>query len=67
VKVTAPRADPTPWGVSGTVNLTSVGSTYAGNYNAEVNLVAGGNTTYEGSFSAPLCAQWARGEHLAVI
>jgi hypothetical protein len=44
-------------GVSGTVNLTSVGSTYAGTYNAEVHLVAGGNTTYEGNFSAPLCAQ----------
>jgi hypothetical protein len=44
-------------GVSGTVNLTSVGSTYAGNYNAEVLLVAGGNTAYEGNFSAPLCGQ----------
>jgi hypothetical protein len=44
-------------GTGGTVNLTSVGSTYVGNYNAEAALTAGGNTTYAGDFSATLCAQ----------
>jgi hypothetical protein len=44
-------------GTGGSVTLTSVGSTYAGNYNVEAALTAGGSTTYEGDFSATLCTQ----------
>jgi hypothetical protein len=46
----------TAGGISGTVNLTAVGSTYVGNFNAQtidINTLVRQN--YSGSFSAPLC------------
>jgi hypothetical protein len=42
-------------GVSGTVTLTQVGSTYAGNFTSTVADNDGGTGTLTGSFSAPLC------------
>jgi hypothetical protein len=44
-------------GVSGTVNLTAVGSTFAGNYMAETIDGVGAHGMISGSFSAPLCGQ----------
>jgi hypothetical protein len=45
----------TQTGISGTVTLTQVGSTYAGSFTSTVSDNDGGTGTLSGSFSAPLC------------
>jgi hypothetical protein len=54
--ITAVGLVPNSLGISGTVNLTTVGSTIEGDFNSEVvDPFTGARSNYAGSFNAPLC------------